>query len=102
MGDLPPMFGFVHPRTRTPVFATGVIGVAVLVLALFVPLINLAETTSIILMIVFVSCNIALIRIKQRAPAPFGRRIYPMWVPVCGALISGGMLGFAVLRRFTE
>ena len=98
MNDLPAIFGHVHPRTRTPVVATGTIGAVVLVLALFVPLIRLAETTAIILLAVFVVCNLALIRIKLRDPLPDGARSYPFWVPVAGALVSSGMLGYALFR----
>lgn len=102
MSDIPAVFGYVHPRTRTPIVATGAIGAAVLVLALLVPLIRLAETTAIILMAVFVICNVALIRIKGRDPAPSGVRAYPLWVPAGGALISAGMLGYALLRNILE
>ena len=98
MKDLPAILGRVHPRTRTPVAATIAVGVLLLAFALALPLITLAELTAIIVLAVFIVCNAALIRIKLRDPLPPGVRAVPLWVPVIGALVSTGMLGYALLR----
>ena len=98
MKDLPAILGRVHPRTRTPVAATITVGVLLLAFALALPLIRLAELTAIIVLAVFIVCNAALIRIKLRDPLPPGMRTVPLWVPVIGALVSTGMLGYALLR----
>lgn len=102
MDDLPALFGYVHPRTRTPVFATVAVGAVILAFVLTLPLIRLAELTAIVLLAVFLACNAALIRIKLRDPLPPGVRAVPIWVPAIGALVSAGMLGYALLRPLID
>jgi amino acid transporter len=63
-GELPPAFGRVHRVTRTPLFATGFTTLAVLLLALLLPLHHLADLTSRITLVVFAMVNLSLVRIK--------------------------------------
>lgn len=80
------IFRHAHPRFGTPVVATVLIGSAVILFALFVPVAQLAELTSTILLSVFVLVNLALILVKRRAPdAPFK---VPGYVPVIGLILS--------------
>lgn len=84
------VFHHAHPRFGTPVLATSVIGGLVIVMAVMLPISNLAEATSAILLSVFVLVNGALIVVKRTEPdAPF--RV-PMIVPVLGLLGSLGAL----------
>lgn len=102
LDDLPDWLGRVHPRTRTPVNATLVVGAVILLFSLTLPLVRLAEVTAILVLAMFVACNLALIRIKRRDPLPAGARSYPIWVPVAGALISAGMLVYALGRPLLD
>lgn len=80
------MFYHAHPRFGTPVFATLIVGAAVIIGALFLDVADLAEATSAILLAVFATVNLALIVLKRRVPeAPF--RV-PMAVPVFGLIAS--------------
>lgn len=82
------VFHRAHPRFGTPVLATTLIGAGVIVVALILPVADLAGVTSTVLLIVFTLVNASLIYLKRKAPqAPF--RV-PGWVPVLG-------LGFALL-----
>lgn len=97
-GGLPPWLGAVSPLTRTPLNATAVVSVAVLGLALFVPLDVLAETTSAVMLAVFTMVNLALARIKlSGAPAPSGGFTVPFLVPAAGAASCLAFLASAVL-----
>lgn len=88
------LFHEAHPRFGTPVRATLLIGIIVLLAAYFVPLTQLAELTSATLLAVFVLVNLALILQKRRHPAaPF--RV-PMAVPVFGFVLSLGALVTAI------
>lgn len=79
-------FRHAHPRFGTPVRATVLIGLAVLVAAYWLPVAQLAELTSTTLLSVFVLVNLALILQKLRQPdAPF--RV-PFAVPVVGLCLS--------------
>lgn len=86
--------GSVNLRTRTPLLATALVTVLVLVLALWLPLVTLAKVTSFIVLIVFAIINLALTRIKLRAPSPKGVRTYPLWVPAAGFLTTTALLLF--------
>ncbi|MBO6949711.1 MAG: amino acid permease [Rhodospirillales bacterium] len=98
-GSVPIHFAKVDPRTRTPLVATGTVAAVVLFLALLVPLENLAEWTSRIVLIVFTLVNASLIMIKrQGTPPPEGAFTVRVWVPVLGvvtclALLAAGWLG---------
>lgn len=99
-GELPHGLARVHPRTHTPVLATVLIAAAILALALFFPLEQLAETTSVIVLAVFALVNLSLVLIKRRgAPAPEGIRTYPAWIPVVGFAASVGFMALRFLWR---
>ena len=83
---LPQWLGRVHPVTRTPLLATVLVTLIILILALWLPLLTLAETTSFITLLVFAMVNLSLWRVKRREPPPEGIRVYPLWLPVVGAL----------------
>jgi len=95
-GWLPPLFGRVWSKTRTPVVATIATAGVVLVLALWLPLVTLAKSTSFLVLIVFSLVNLSLLRIKRRDPHPQGLRVIPRWVPAGGIIVSLGLLLFQV------
>lgn len=90
---LPPWFGRINARTQTPVVATVIVTLAVLVFALWLPLGTLARLTSLIILVIFTLVNVALVRIKMRDTGeldlepPDAEAIYrvSLWVPVAGA-----------------
>ncbi|MEP0156458.1 amino acid permease [Pseudophaeobacter sp.] len=87
-------FRHAHPRFGTPVRATVLIGLAVLVAAYWLPVAQLASVTSATLLSVFVLVNLALILQKRRqSEAPFQ---VPFAVPVVGLILSLLALATAV------
>lgn len=89
---IPACFGHVHARTRTPLLATVFVTAVVLMLALWFPIVALAKTTSMILLCVFVLANLALIRVKLRAPVAAGVRTLPLWLPVAALVTSAAFV----------
>lgn len=84
-GRLPAALGMVSPRTRTPVNATVLVALAILLLALLAPLDVLAKTTSQIILAVFSMVNLALLMMKLRhAPVREGIFTVPGVVPALG------------------
>jgi amino acid transporter len=81
------VFHHAHPRFGTPVLATLLIGAAVIAAALLLPIADLAEATSAILLSVFVVVNGALIAMKLREPGTPPFRV-PMAVPVAGLVLA--------------
>ena len=93
-GWLPALFGRVWSTTQTPVAATVAAAGTVLVLALWLPLVTLAKSTSFLVLIVFTLMNLSLLRIKLRDPHPEGIRVVPLWIPAGGIVASLGLLLF--------
>jgi len=93
-GWLPTVLGRVWSRTQTPVAATIVTAAVVLVLALWLPLVTLAKSTSFLVLIVFSLVNLSLLCIKWRDPHPEGLRVVPQWIPAGGIITSLGLLLF--------
>ncbi|MDH3666297.1 MAG: APC family permease [Paracoccaceae bacterium] len=82
------VFHHAHRRFRTPVLATVLATGVTLALALTADLVALAEVTSAVLLLVFVSINGALIVLKRAGPAPEGTFVTPAWLPWFGAIGS--------------
>lgn len=76
----------VNDKTKTPLRATILVTLAILVLALFVPLKWLASATSFVMLLIFFASNIALIVLERREPeAPFD---VPVFLPYIGAALT--------------
>ena len=95
-GWLPALFGRVWRKTQTPVAATIATAGGVLVLALWLPLVTLAKSTSFLVLVIFSLMNLSLLRIKWRDPHPEGLRVIPQWIPAGGVVASLGLLLFQV------
>jgi amino acid transporter len=99
-GQAPAFLGMVNPFTRTPIRATALVILIILMLALFLPLTTLAQITSSILLLVFVAVNLSLWRIKGVDPDPpeEGLVCFPRWLPLVAALVTFGVLIAKVLQ----
>lgn len=92
-GRLPAWIGVVSPRTQTPLRATILVATAVLVMATMIPLDKLVETSSEVLLAIFVLINLALVWMKlKHAPAPAGTFKVPIILPIVGAILCLGLL----------
>lgn len=96
-GSLPSFLAGVNATTRTPLQATAVVVSVILVLALFLPIGDLAELTSAVVLVVFTFVNLALLHLKWRqAPAHDHVFQVPISVPALG-LVSSALLLLARL-----
>jgi APA family basic amino acid/polyamine antiporter len=92
--DLPEVLGRVNAVTATPVIATVVAVLAVLIFALALPIARLAEWTSLATLVVFACVNASLLVLRRQvdsAPAP----LIPGWFPAAGLLTCLFMLATA-------
>lgn len=64
-GQLPSALGAVNTAHQTPARATLLVGVVIVVLTVFFPLVTLAKATSIITLTVFTLVNISLVRLTR-------------------------------------
>lgn len=91
-GWLHSALGHINSRTRTPIVASLVVSVAVLLLALAFPLRALASTASFVVLLVFCLVNLALFVIKRRETQPSEMSSLPIAVPVVGFVVSSAVV----------
>ncbi len=92
-GSLPSLLTYVNPKTHTPLVSTIVVVLVILGLALFVPMTELAELTSQIVLIVFMVVNLALIRLKISSGVGHHDAFeVPLWVPILGFITCLSLL----------
>lgn len=105
-GLLPGVLAKLHPKFKTPYVATIILGIFAMLLAGLLPISVLSELVSIGTLLAFFVVSIAILILRRTQPdlhRPFRTPFVP-WVPLLGALISGGqMLSFSLnnwLRLF--
>lgn len=91
-GWVPKFFSRISSKTKTPIRATVLVSLAMAFSALLLPIVTLAEFTSFLLLVVFSLVNLALIQIKRKDPCPQGVKVYPVWVPYLGFIVSSVFL----------
>jgi basic amino acid/polyamine antiporter, APA family len=92
----PDIFSRVNAKTSTPLWATGLATVVVLILALTFSLVTLAKLTSFVTLLVFAVMHLALLIIKKKEPDPVYATVYPAWIPVIGLIVSLALVGFQI------
>jgi APA family basic amino acid/polyamine antiporter len=88
-GLLPPVFGVVHPRFRTPYLSTVLTGSIIALVAALTPITVLGQLVSIGTLLAFVLVSIGVIVLRRTAPdapRPFRTPAVP-FVPIAGAAI---------------
>ena len=88
-GLLPPLFGKIHKRFKTPYITTIVTGVVVAVVAGLFPIATLTQLTSMGTLLAFVMVSLGVLvlrRVNPKAHRPFKTPWMP-YVPILGALI---------------
>ncbi len=87
---LPRAVAYVHPRFRTPIFTTMLTGIAVAILALIMPLVQLLNLVNIGTLVAFsvVCAGVIYLRVKRpEIPRPFKVPFVPLF-PILGIVLS--------------
>jgi APA family basic amino acid/polyamine antiporter len=95
-GLLGPWLSAVHPTFRTPHHATYLTGIAVALLAAFIPIGDAADMTNIGTLFAFVLVCIGVIVLRYTKPGhprPFRMPFMP-WIPILGMLACLGLMLF--------
>lgn len=66
--DLPAFFGRIHPRNRTPHWAVWLSGLLIILVAILLPVADVASGASITFLLLFLMVNIALVRMRKTHP----------------------------------
>ncbi|TLD69332.1 amino acid permease [Phragmitibacter flavus] len=101
-GLLPPVLGKVHHKRRTPHVAIMVLFVVVTGLILSGNVKALAESTVLLLLMVFTMVNISLLVLKLRPGEPRGGFEVPLVVPILGALVCLILIAVRVQAAWTS
>ena len=96
-GQLPTIFGKVHPRTQTPITATVCAGAIILAAAALIPFEHLLVVTNTLTLSVFVLVDLALWRLRRQDASTGRHRIVPRLVPLLAAVMSAALIGLELL-----
>jgi len=96
-GRLPAVLASLSPRRQTPGAATALVSGCILILALLLPIEQLAAWTSVIVLSVFTVVNLSLIGLKWRGEKGGDHFAVPVIVPILGVITSLAMLATSLL-----
>ncbi|MFH1420052.1 MAG: amino acid permease [Planctomycetota bacterium] len=99
LGHFPRNFGAVNPKTRTPIVSILLVGGAILVFAISLPLEELAHFADTVLLLALILVNTALIVHRRKYP-DVERPFRVPWVPVLPAL--GGLANLYLLVQIAH
>ena len=86
-GSAPSFLNEVHQKFRTPVAATVVMGVIIAFLAIAVPIVDLANATSYVIISVFVLVNFSQVILIHKDRKSGMYRTIKFWLPFLGGLL---------------
>lgn len=98
------ILGIVNPVTRTPVHATLMVIGIIIVLTWLFNIEILAETTSLIMLMISVLVNLSLFQLKGKQPVTDGGFNLPRWVPLAGFVVSavfGSFVAFSLFKNLS-
>jgi amino acid transporter len=93
---LPAILGRIHPTRRTPHVAILVLFGIVTALILSGSVKQLAESTVLLLLMVFTVVNVSLLVLKLRPNEPRGSFEVPIFIPALGALVCLVLIGVRI------
>lgn len=87
----------VHKVRKTPMLATTIV-VGLMILATFLlPLVSLAQLTSLLVLAIFALVNIALLKVKRDQPKHPGFITVPKLIPILGAFSCGSIIIYQII-----
>ncbi|MEI7818897.1 MAG: amino acid permease [bacterium] len=86
----------VNNQFKTPIYATLLVLAAMILSTLVLPLVSLAQITSLLVLGIFALINISLIIIKRRREPHGGFITVPSLVPYIGTLLCLGMISYQI------
>jgi nucleotide-binding universal stress UspA family protein len=88
-GNLPPVFGKIHPITHTPHYAVFISGALIMLMAVTLPIEDVAASADIMFLLLFMMVCYSLITLRERRPdldRQFIVPLFPYW-PWAGIVI---------------
>jgi len=83
----------VNSKTKTPIYATTIVTIAIIIAVTSLDLLTLAKSTSFIVLTIFILVNLSLIKIKLNPKTPnTTSTCYHITIPILGLLTSTALL----------
>ncbi len=95
-GWLPSKLAKIHSKNKTPVTATLVVLGAMILGTLLLPLVSLAQLTSLLVLSIFTLVNVSLIVIKRRHEKHQGYISVPRFMPYVGTVLCVSTIGYQI------
>ena len=92
-GNLPRAFGRIHPKRRTPHLSIWTSGAIIIVMAVALPIVQVAAAAEIMFLLLFLLVNVSYIKLRSTVPRDrFGYRapLFP-WLPILGTVLRSLM-----------
>lgn len=85
-GNLPSVFGKLHPEKHTPVTAIIISGIIIIFMAVFFDIRKVATVADVMILLLFVLVNISMITLRKKRPDVKRSFIAPFfpWIPIAG------------------
>lgn len=100
-GWISPRLATIHHRRKTPVPATLLVLSLMIAGTVLLPLVSLAQLTSLLVLSIFMLVNVALIAVKRRQKEHLGYITVPAIVPYAGAFLCAGTILYQVFNWTT-
>jgi len=94
--NLPAIFGRIHRRLHTPHWAVALSAVLIILMALSLPIDEVAKAADVMFLFMFAQVNITVMTLRRRRPdldRGFFVPLFP-WLPVIGILTNVALAGF--------
>jgi len=97
--NFPDIFGKIHPRRRTPHWAIAISGTFVVLMAVGLPIEDVASATSVMFLLLFVLANASVINLRRHRPDLDRGFLVPFlpWTPLLAMALNVSLAGFLVL-----
>ncbi|OFV67960.1 MAG: cationic amino acid transporter [Candidatus Syntrophoarchaeum caldarius] len=105
--DLPEVFGRIHNRTRTPHISIFISATLIILMAILLPIEDVASAAGIFFLLIFIGVNIAMIRIRKQMPEldrgfitplfPF----IPLFAIIAQLFIAAYLFGYSPVAWYT-
>ena len=97
-GWIPKALGNINAKTQTPIQATVAVAIVILILTLWLPIVTLAELTSLFILVIFSLMHLSLIRIKTaKQNTNLNVKQYHIAIPIIGLITNVGFVGFYLI-----
>ena len=98
--NLPSIFGRIHPRLHTPHWAVAISAVLIIVMAVSLPIEDVAKAADVMFLFMFAQVNIALMTLRRRRPDLDRGYLVPFfpWPAVIGVVTNLALAGFLAVE----